>query len=563
MINRRFKVGVAPREESTRLRKLLAALAEVFPVEFVPCDHDGAAGIDGLILTQSPETVALNAARAGVPCFSVLNGQNGTKPCADCEHAFRCITGADGKKQGIFTAPGELRFFSCADDVFHREGIQDSSVTTVCPLSAAENTEVLASKTDCSLWTRLPAGRATVDFVARSPIELPSGRFLFDEAADSQFMTLFPLFVFLRKITREGLWRAPAMRASIIVDDPNLRLKCYGFIDYAQLAQHARRHHYHVAFATVPADLWWVGAEAVRLFRENADVLSLLIHGNNHTDRELAQRETEGSLQANLAQALRRVAVFEERSQLPIARVMSPPHGECSETAMRCLSRLGFEAICVSPYNLWKQNPLDKRAQQSGFIPAEFLCDNFPAIPRMAFARQWQKELLLAGVFGRPHVVMMHHWDFANGLEILSDISARINSLGSVEWMNMAHLTESNYLQRIQGDAMNVKMFTRTASIRIPPGVRTISIQRPWLRNEDIEQLRLQTQNGQHQKIKHYAGGPIHVGAVSEIAVSAAAPETTNLQTIPLPSWRFWPFTRRLLVEGRDRMMPLWPRRFR
>ena len=68
-------------------------------------------------------------------------------------------------------------------------------------------------------------------------------------------------------------------------DDPNLHSPTYGFISFSDLADHARANRYHAAMATVPLDGYWFNERAAAVFRENPRYISILIHGNNHTEK--------------------------------------------------------------------------------------------------------------------------------------------------------------------------------------------------------------------------------------------------------------------------------------
>ena len=122
---------------------------------------------------------------------------------------------------------------------------------------------------------------------------------------------------------------------------------------FAISRSHAEANGYHVSFATIPLDLWWASQKAVSLFANRVDLLSLLVHGNDHVFRELDRTQSDRERAEALAQALRRVDRFERRYGVPIARVMAPPHGACSHATAAALLRSGFEALCVSRTHPW------------------------------------------------------------------------------------------------------------------------------------------------------------------------------------------------------------------
>jgi hypothetical protein len=187
---------------------------------------------------------------------------------------------------------------------------------------------------------------------APAPAELRANETLRIRFRPGQFSDLLPLLAFIRRYS-EADWIAPQGSASFVIDDPNLHAVRYGFVHYRHLARHAEANGYHVAFATIPLDLWWASKKAVRVFRESSDVLSLLVHGNDHVFHELDRTQSDRERTAFLAQALRRVDRFERRYGLPVARVMAPPHGACSRATAEALLPTGFEALCVSRTHPW------------------------------------------------------------------------------------------------------------------------------------------------------------------------------------------------------------------
>ena len=139
-------------------------------------------------------------------------------------------------------------------------------------------------------------------------------------------------------------------------DDPNLHWPTYGFIDFAQIAAHAQMHNYHVSFATIPLDTWFVHMPTAALFKQHSDRLSLLIHGNDHITEELARDYSEKERSRILLQALGRIGELEHRSGVVVSRVMVAPHGACSEKVLEEMAQLGFESACISSGSLRHYN---------------------------------------------------------------------------------------------------------------------------------------------------------------------------------------------------------------
>ncbi len=262
--------------------------------------------------------------------------------------------------------------------------------------------------------------------------ELGEGQTLRDHLCPGSFMGLLPLLHFLGALLADQGWKLPAPRAAFVIDDPNLHWPSYGFLKYPQLAEHASRHGYHLAFATVPLDGWRVDARAVATMREHPAALSLLIHGNDHVARELAGLSSDRRAEAAMAQALRRIAALERASRLSVARVMAPPHGVCSEAALRAMFRLGFEAACISRPYPWRDG-LPAPTPLAGWHPAELVAGGIPVAPRQALSAP-REDLVFRALLGQPLILHGHHGDFADGLDLLEQAAADINDLGEVRW---------------------------------------------------------------------------------------------------------------------------------
>ncbi len=235
--------------------------------------------------------------------------------------------------------------------------------------------DILAHVNERAVWWQSSDGGLQCSLYPLA--ELGEGQTLRDHLCPGSFMGVLPLLHFLETLLSDQGWKLPAPRAAFVIDDPNLHWPSYGFLKYPQLAEHASRHGYHLAFATVPLDGWRVDARAVATMREHPSALSLLIHGNDHVARELAGLGSDRQAEAGMAQALRRIAALERASGLSVARVMAPPHGVCSEEALRAMFRLGFEAACISRPYPWRDG-LPAPSPLAGWHPAELVAGGIP-----------------------------------------------------------------------------------------------------------------------------------------------------------------------------------------
>jgi hypothetical protein len=389
------------------------------------------------------------------------------------------------------------------------------------------------------------------------PAELSEAQTLRDHLCPGSFMGLLPLLHFLGQLLGDQGWKLPPLRAAFVIDDPNLHWPSYGFLKYPQLAEHASRHGYHLAFATVPLDGWRVDARAVAIMREHPAALSLLIHGNDHVARELAELSDDRQAEAAMAQALRRIAALERGSGLSVARVMAPPHGVCSEAALRAMFRLGFEAACISRPYPWRDG-LPAPSPLAGWHPAELVAGGIPVAPRQALTAS-RDELVFRALLGQPLILHGHHGDFAGGLDLLEQAAADINDLGEVRWGALDGVAGGSYATRELDDTLLVRMYGRRVSVEIPEGIERVRVlaQEPlggagWheLRHgADVAQMSFKEGTGLTE--------PLPVNAAGKLDLELVAERPLDPLRVSAPRRKAWPLARRLLVEGRDRLQPL------
>ncbi len=167
---------------------------------------------------------------------------------------------------------------------------------------------------------------------------------------------MLALVELLRSVGAADAYEPPPLRAAILFDDPNLRWRTYGFIDYRRLLDHAEANGYHASIATIPLDGGRQHRATVELFRRHPERLSLAFHGNDHLRRELLGAEDQTRARAIVAQALRRIARLESRYGLRVDRVMTAPHGMCSAAVAAALPPLGFDALCAIHPLPWRES---------------------------------------------------------------------------------------------------------------------------------------------------------------------------------------------------------------
>ncbi len=527
-------IAIFPEEAVYRRQHLFKALSELFSVDFAGRGDLDCKSCDGMLLFDVNRQQAIAAARSGLRSLAFIN--DGPAVSLKCEGMVSCAS---------VPLPGHgLR--GCQ--------LSDKTLDQARSLKAEAGDEILARKGEAILWLRRKEGGAAVDLVAMEPPGLAENDYLFPHFQRDDWARLLPLLQFLREVSG---WEPPPVRACFMFDDPNLHAKSYGYVNYGKLVKHAREHRYHVSFATVPLDGWYVQRGTAALFRENGDLLSLLIHGNNHTAKELARAQAEPGCVALAAQALRRIERFETTSGLKIPRVMAAPHGACVHDMATALLRTGFEAACISRGSIMNQNPHTEWPVSIGLNPAEFLGRGLPFIPRFRLKCGCETEMLLAAFLGQPIIPVGHHEDLAGGLGLLDQLADTLNATGEVQWTDMGSIARSNFYTRREGRTLHLKLFSRIISSAIPEGISEVCVHRPWLEDRASESLELHWGDGVCTSLPEYQGEAIPVGVGRGVEIRCIPPSVIDPHVVPLPRTPLWAIARRQLCEVRDRLRPI------
>jgi len=410
---------------------------------------------------------------------------------------------------------------------------------TLVALADLADGEVLAHVGRTPVWVR----QGDVERVAVGIADLDESELLRNRVSCGGFLPLVPIVDFLRRSAPDS-FAPPEQRAAFVFDDPNLHALSYGYLDYNRLAADARRVGYHVAFATIPLDTWHASRAAVRLFRSHRDVLSLLVHGNDHLRHELGRSRDSGQSRALLAQARRRIERFERRYGVPVARVMAPPHGACSEAVADAMP-LFFDALCITRPYPWLDAPPPGRVL-AGWGPTEIVASGIPVIPRLRLDTP-HDEIVLRAFLRHPIIVYGHHGDVRGGLDVLAEVAEAVRKVGDVRWMSLDGIVRTSYDSRVHGSRLSLRLHTRRATVPIPHGVTELAVD-----SRSLSHLDLIVVGGKPQ-----GPGPVPVPGGATVDVSLERRDPSDLADGASRRPHAWPYVRRGLVEARDRALPL------
>jgi hypothetical protein len=519
-------IVVSPASALAARPRLFAALEAAFPVSFVaPAGGAPPADAAGLIAFAQDGRLAAreDLARHGLSVLALYGDGDEDAGAEDFE--LRSTPGVDARLRDVVLS-GRLTGAALDPD----------------------GDEVLAIAASGPAWTA-SVGPAPVHRVRAALGELEADQPLY-ALLSMRALAAIALIHFLRAVAAPARWRPPPLRATMHFDDPNLRWRSYGFINYGELLEHADAHGYHVAMATIPLDAGRPNRAAAALFRERADRLSLVFHGNDHIKGELMAPKDVAAATAVAAQALRRVERFERRSGLHVDRVMTPPHGMCSEPMTRALGALGFDALAAIYPRPWTDRfPSDPPL--AGWHPADWVggCAVIPRIPLSSSVA----DIALRAFLDHPLVLYAHHEDVAGGLEPLAAAAAAVNRLGDVQWMSMGEIATSNGDRRLAGDCAVVRPYARRLRLASEPGARTLRVQAPA---DALDGDSLQGWSSGDGPLQPF-GADVPWQGNGHVEIRRRGAQDLDAGDVAAPAWRPWPKLRRAATEARDRLMPL------
>jgi hypothetical protein len=466
----------------------------------------------------------------------------------------RVERGANGNSSKVvFTASRQL------EPLLRNRTLRHAGFSNIPVLQDADG-EVLACFDRRPVWVETRKNGCVGQMVSIPLPDLRRGEQPFDYLNGSNFMQLLPLLQFLRKATEEIGWRRAPLRACFTLDDPNLRLPSYGFLNYRELIEQAQKHHFHVALATVPLDVSSTHSNTAGLIKRNSQCVSLLIHGNDHTRAELGRSRSRERSLAVLSQSLSRIEWLERSTELRVDRVMVPPHNAFSDKVAPLLLALGFEGAAVAMSSLRDWNPEMVNRPTFGLRMAEMTSDGFPILGRIELSAACEGDAVISATLGKPIVFGGHHECAASGLDLLSDCAATVNSLGDVQWCSVETILRSNYLSRRENCRLWIQPYSCHLELRVPEGVSSMVIVLPHC--ADIQKagpfrlIRKSDVVAARRTILVDANTPFDVVPGEAVELTSSHLGTIDHRQMKMARPSAWALVRRFLSEARDRGRP-------
>jgi hypothetical protein len=327
-------------------------------------------------------------------------------------------------------------------------------------LSSAESAQVVMVIDKSPTFVRVSLGKTSV-FVWVTNV-------IFDVlqplAAEIEFERMpdeyIPAIIFLRFAFGAQCWHNPCPGAGIVIDDPLLR-KSYGFIEFPQLLESARRHNYHITLAFIPWNHWRSQAKEAQMFLNYSDCFSVCAHGCDHTNNEFRSTDYQGLLRRSFI-ASRRMDRHREKTGLASEPLMVCPQEQYSLEAMRAFtdSRQFLGLVCTACM------PRDLTSPQiSGadlLFPAQ---DSFFGFP--VFKRHYSGDIsvfAMALFLGKPAVLVEHHEFFRNGPSAAETFVSSLAQLRpDLKWKSLVEtVMRTHARRRVSQGRWEVRFFTDT-----------------------------------------------------------------------------------------------------
>jgi len=368
----------------------------------------------------------------------------------------------------------------------------------------------------------------------------------------SWFSRLVPLMMFLRGALGNRVWHNDNPRACFIIDDPLMKNDRYGFLEYPRLVQSMRRQKFSTSIAFIPWNYRRSSHDVTTFVSSRHDVLSLCVHGCDHTGGEFAVTDIV-SLRTKAQTALERMEIHRRTSGVPFDAVMVFPQGLFSAEAIAALKASGYLAAVNS--DVFPSTEPESLRLGELLDVAITKCDDFPL-----FGRRYPRDLAEFAFdlfMGKPALAVEHHGYFRHGYTALESFVERLNTLDErLQWSSLGTICSRASLTRAGADGqVQVRFYTSRFSLTNrettthdyclmrqqtadEPAPSVTIDGRPWHAQQADDRLRVRL--------------TLHPGQTAEIRVSSDDAGSTA------PRWRDSPLhnakvlIRRHLSEFRD-----------
>jgi hypothetical protein len=310
---------------------------------------------------------------------------------------------------------------------FDAEASNDTSVGLgegVCgSLLLGDSGTRLIDRDDMPLLAALRRGDCEVFLLASSDLLDVNEPAVTGELPRQLYPALLPWLLFIRRAAGQRCWHNPAPQACLIIDDPLLRPR-YGFLSFAALVESMRRSHFKTTIAFIPWNYARSRPTTTALLRENAAMLTLCVHGCDHTTAEFGSTHPD-DLRQKAGTALERMRGHERTSRINWDRVMVFPQGVFSGASLLALEKEGYLAAVNTRISSVDCPGINRLANL--LAPASKAYGGVPL-----FKRHHPGDLLpfaLDLFLGKQVLIVGHHTYFRSGYDEVATFVAQLKAI--------------------------------------------------------------------------------------------------------------------------------------
>jgi glycosyltransferase involved in cell wall biosynthesis len=272
-----------------------------------------------------------------------------------------------------------------------------------------------------------------------------------------EFLSIVPLFTYLKSVFREICWQPNEHGACLIIDDPILRTN-YGCCDFRQIDRLMKEHSFATTIAFIPWNWRRTSSEMSKLIRNSDGRFSISMHGCNHTGGEFGIADID-TLNATLGLARRRMDSHRDLNAVAYDRVMVFPQGVFSRESLSALQQQQFIAAVNT-----KVLPANGEPHE---LTVEDVCsaaiDKYYSFP--LFTRRYPQHGLENFAFdlllGKPCLIVEHHNFFADGGQSAVEFIDKVNSLNCpLRWRGLTEVLRRSFQwRRTPEGTRQIRMF--------------------------------------------------------------------------------------------------------
>ena len=278
-----------------------------------------------------------------------------------------------------------------------------------------------------------------------------------------EFLSIVPLFTYLRCTFREVCWQPNEHGACLIIDDPVLKTR-YGCCDFREIDKLMKEHSFTTNISFIPWNQRRTSREMSNLVRNSDERFSVSIHGCNHTGGEFGITNIP-TLDATVGLAQQRMESHRTSSGIAHERVMVFPQGVFSKESLAVLQQNQFIAAVNTKVLPANADPQELTVQDV-CSTAILKYYSFPLFTRR-YPEHGLENFAFDLVLGKPCFIVEHHAFFADGGHRAVEFIDKVNSLNCpLRWRSLTSVIRRAFLSRPQADgATQIRMFANEMTV--------------------------------------------------------------------------------------------------